>query len=63
MLSGKPTQKLTPDEILRLKAFGLREPRIRECAGELSELLRRDLMPKINAAFTEALKYGFIPMG
>lgn len=63
VLSGNRTQKLTADEILRLKAFGLREPRIRECAVELSQLLRQEVLPKINAAFTEALKYGFIPMG
>jgi hypothetical protein len=59
-LTGKPTQKLTPEEILRLKAFGLREPRIRDCAIELSQLLRAELLPKVTAAFGEALKYGFV---
>jgi hypothetical protein len=61
-LEGKKIQQLAPDEILRLKAFGLREPRIRECASELSQILRQEVLPKITAALTEAVQYGFVPM-
>jgi hypothetical protein len=61
-LTGKSTQRLTREEILRLKAFGLREPRIRDCAAELSQILRQEVLPKIGVAFAEALQYGFAPM-
>lgn len=61
-LSGKMTQKLKPDEILRLKAFGLREPRIRHCAEELAQLCQMEVIPKVTAAFAEALRYGFVRM-
>jgi hypothetical protein len=60
-LSGKFNHRLTRDEILRLKAFGLREPRIRDCAAELSQVLRQEVLPKIEAAFAESLQYGFVP--
>jgi hypothetical protein len=61
-LSGKKTQQLKRDEILRLKAFGLREPRIRDCANELAQLCQQEVIPKVTEAFAEALRYGFVRM-
>jgi hypothetical protein len=60
VLSGRKTQTLTPGEILRLKAFGLRDPRIRDCAAELAQLLDQEVLRKISAAFAEARQFGFM---
>lgn len=60
LLSGKRNQELTQAEIVRLKAFGLRDPDLPKALGELGDILEKSALPKIEAAFQQAVTdFGF----
>lgn len=60
LLSKKQNEQLPSAEIVRLKAFGLRDPNLPEALEELADLLQKDALPKIEAAFDDAVKvFGF----
>ncbi|MEP6961373.1 MAG: hypothetical protein ABI995_04805, partial [Acidobacteriota bacterium] len=47
--SGKQNKKFLPDEVLRLKAFGIREPDLDLVFAELADLLSSKVLPKIQS--------------
>lgn len=60
LLSTKHNHKLDKTEILRLKAFGLRDPNLPKAFEELADILESQALPKIDAVFDEAVeRFGF----
>jgi hypothetical protein len=60
LLSGRRNHELTEAEIVRLKAFGLRDPDLPKALTELADILEKSALPKIEAAFQEAVTaFGF----
>ena len=60
LLSVKRNQELTETERVRLKAFGLRDPDLPNSLAELADILEKSALPKIEAAFQEAVTaFGF----
>lgn len=60
LLSAKRNHELTQAEIVRLKAFGLRDPDLPKALAELANILEKSALPKIDTAFNEAVTaFGF----
>jgi hypothetical protein len=60
LLSVKRNQELSEAEIVRLKAFGLRDPDLPKALAELADILGKSALPKIEATFQEAVTaFGF----
>ncbi|HYX27333.1 MAG TPA: hypothetical protein VE863_02105, partial [Pyrinomonadaceae bacterium] len=59
-LSHKRNEQFSEPEVVRLKAFGLREPNLTKALAELSDLLQTDALPKIDALYEQAVNvFGF----
>src|SRR6266403_1480225 len=56
LLSSRQNHRLSQDDIVRLKAFGLREPDMSNALEELGELLQTDALPRIKTSFEDAVK-------
>jgi predicted SnoaL-like aldol condensation-catalyzing enzyme len=66
ILSKTRNERLTEEEVTRMKAFGAREPHLEKALEELAQLLCIQALPKIASVCTEAInKFGFeqIPEG
>lgn len=66
LLSRRPNERLSDQEVLRVKAFGAPEPDLGRALKELAALLESGAMPRIAAVGTEARsRFGFeeIPDG
>jgi hypothetical protein len=60
LLSKKQNRHLSKDEVIRLKTFGLREPKLCEALKELAAVLENEVVPKVERLFNEAVKeFGF----
>jgi hypothetical protein len=63
LLSKKQNEHLTPSEIVRLKAFGLRKPKLPKAMAELAAILGEQAASRIEAIFSDAVKvFGFEPL-
>jgi hypothetical protein len=65
-LSKKRNEKLTEEEVIRIKAFGAREPQLAKALEELALLLNTKALPKIASVCADAVnRLGFeqIPDG
>ena len=66
ILSQKRNEKLSEQDVVRIKAFGVREPDLEGAIGELAVLLNSGTLPKIASVCAEAIsRFGFeqIPGG
>jgi hypothetical protein len=66
ILSKTRNERLTEEEVTRIKAFGAREPHLEKALEELAQMLCIQALPKIASVCTEAInKFGFeqIPEG
>jgi hypothetical protein len=60
VLSGDQNHRLEPNDILRLKAFGLRDVDLTRALNELAEVLQQQVLPKIRTTFDAAVaEFGF----
>jgi len=60
VLSGDPNHQLDPADVLRLKAFGLRDPNFKRALEELAEIFEQQVLPKIRTVFDTAVReFGF----
>jgi hypothetical protein len=60
LLSVKRNHELTVAEVVRLKAFGLRDPDLPKALTELADILEKGALPKIEAAYRQAVTdFGF----
>jgi hypothetical protein len=66
ILSRTQNEKLTEEEVTRIKAFGAREPHLQKALEELAVLLNTNALPKIATVCAETInRFGFeqIPDG
>lgn len=60
ILSRDQNHRLDPNEVVRVKAFGVREADLPAALKELGSVLEQHALPKIVAAFDEAVTaFGF----
>jgi hypothetical protein len=66
ILSQQPNEKLSEQDVIRVKAFGVREPDLERAIRELAVLLNSGALSKIVSVCAEAIsRFGFeqIPEG
>ena len=62
LLSRTTNEQLSPEQVSRLKAFGLRDACMEDALEELAQLLQDEVVPKIEATFDQAIRdFGFEP--
>ena len=60
ILSQQRNEKLSEQDVVRIKAFGVREPDLKGAIGELAVLLNSGALPKITSVCAEAIsRVGF----
>lgn len=56
MRSKKKNKEFTPDEIMRLQAFGIRDPDIYRALNDVCDLLQSKALPQIEECYSQAIR-------